>query len=188
MVSLSGDFARAGDCPATTYRKYDDGYLVRSMTYQDAAVVQRWYSAMGIISKFDLDIALSVFPSSLRGFYIGEFEGQVVASAVRLPWGDDVCYGSYYYVDAPHRSRGFGTRLRDEVAREHIGHKLLCIDAVEGKVAEKNEQTFGYHSAFKSGRFQCIAKSSYNLQKTTLTILPVSYLFVRFSRNQSINC
>jgi len=163
----------AGYDPATVYRKYDDGYVVRSMTLQDAAVVRSWYITRKVISKYDLDITLSVFPSSLRGFYIGEFEGQVVASAVRLPWGDNICFGAYYYVDTAYRSRGFGTRLRDEVAREHVGNKLLCIDAVLGKVAEDNALKFGYHSAFKTGRFQGIAKSSYSINQT-LTILSVS--------------
>jgi len=165
---------RAGDGPVTVYRKYDDGYVVRSMTLEDVAVVRSWYVARKVISKYDFDITLSVFPSSLRGFYIGEFEGQVVATAVRLPWGDNICFGAYYFVDEAYRSRGFGTRLRDEVAREHVGNKLLCIDSVLGKVADDNARKFGYHSAFESGRFQCTARSSYSISKTALTILPVS--------------
>jgi GNAT superfamily N-acetyltransferase len=164
----------AGDASVTIYRQYDDGYIVRSMTHEDASVVQRWYAGMGTVSQFDLNVALSVFPASMRGFYIGEFEGKVVASAVRLPWGDDICYGSYYYVDKPYRSRGFGTRLRDEVAREHVGTKTLCVDAVMGKVAENNQHKFGYREAFKTGRFQCTAKSSYASSEKPVKILPVS--------------
>lgn len=172
-MTSSGDQV-AADAPVTIYRRYDDGYIVRSMGRDDAAVVQGWYSTMGIVSKHDLDITLSVFPSSLKGFYIGEFEGRVVASAIRLPWGEDILYGSYYYVDKPYRSRGFGTRLRDEVAREHVGTRTLCVDAVMGKVVDNNEQKFEYRAAFKTGRFLGTAKASYPITKPTPIILPVS--------------
>lgn len=151
----------AGDAPITVYRTFSDGYVVRSMRAADAAIVQRWYCGMGIICRHDLDTALQVFPASMRGFYIGEFEGRVVASAVRLPWGDDVCYGSYYYVDKPYRAKGFGTRLRDEVAFEHVGARKLCVDAVLGRVADTNRAKFGYKDAFKTGRFVVKAQPSY---------------------------
>ncbi len=69
---------------------------------------------MGIISRADLDVCMEVFPPG-PGFYIGEKDGEVIASAVRLPWGAGVYYGSMYYVAKPHRGKGYGTRLRDQV-------------------------------------------------------------------------
>ncbi len=45
----------------------------------------------------------------------GEKDGEVVASAIRIPWGSGIYFGSYYYVDERHRGKGYGTRLRDEV-------------------------------------------------------------------------
>jgi GNAT superfamily N-acetyltransferase len=173
MSSASNETATV-DAPVTVYRRYDDGYIVRSMTRQDSITLQRWYAALVIGSKYDLDVALSAFPASSRGFYIGEFQGEIVACAVRLPWGDDVCYGSYYYVDKPHRGRGYGTRLRDEVAREHVGNRKLCIDAVIGKVSDDNEKKFGYRPSFKSARFRGVAKPSCEQSITVASVLPVS--------------
>ncbi len=69
---------------------------------------------MGIISKADLDVCLEVYPPG-PGFYVGELDGEVVASAIRIPWGNGVYYGSYYYVAEKCRGKGYGTRLRDQV-------------------------------------------------------------------------
>ncbi len=44
------------------FKRYDDGYIVRRMTAQDAKIVQEWYSDMGIDSKYDLHIALNSYP------------------------------------------------------------------------------------------------------------------------------
>ena len=148
------------------YKTYDDGYIVRSMTPEDGKIVQMWYTGMGKISRYDLDVCLEVFPPEKKGFYIGEFDGQVVASAVRLPWSDmgkeegDVFYGSYYYVAKDFRGKGFGTRLRDQLAVEHwkVGKNVLVIDAVPGKVTENNEKKFGYIFKWVTQRYSCKAK------------------------------
>ena len=107
------------------------------------------------MSRYDLDVTFTNFPPG-RGFYIGEYQGVVVASCVRLHWGDDVFYGSYYYVKKEYRGKGFGTRMRDDVAYGHVieaGGKL-CIDAVTtGSVAKKNVTKFGYHKAWMTNRF-----------------------------------
>jgi len=149
------------------YRRYDDGFLVRRMTRDDASIVQGWYGGMGGTSLFDLDIALEVFPPD-QGFYIGEYEGKVVASAIRIPWGKDkdVFYGSYYYVDATYRGKGFGTRLRDEVAREYVGSSILCVDAVLGKVAANNRAKFGYKDGFETARYHGKAITDVNTTST----------------------
>ncbi|KAI0209223.1 hypothetical protein LSAT2_006112 [Lamellibrachia satsuma] len=84
---------------------------------------------------------------------------QVVASAIRIPWSDRVYYGSLYYVAKTHRRRGYGTRLRDQVAREHVGNNILAIDAVLGKVADDDVNKFDYVSAsFFTRRVQVVVR------------------------------
>ena len=138
------------------FKVYDDGYIVRGMTPEDAKIVQEWYSGMGVISPYDLDVVLASFPPGGRGFYIGEYQGVVVSSCVRLPWGGGAFYGSYYYVHEDYRGKhGFGTRLRDEVAYGHVqeaGGKL-CVDAVTGSVAKKNTLKFHYNEAWVTARY-----------------------------------
>ena len=104
-----------------------------------------------------MDVTLSSFPEDSQGFYIGEYEGKAVASAIRIPWGK-VYYGSYYYVDESCRGKGFGTRLRDEVARDYVGKNICCIDAMLGSVTEKNLAKFGYIVGYKTGHYSATAK------------------------------
>ena len=146
-----------------TLKEYADGYVVRIMTPSDAKIVQEWHQGIEKISRYDLDICLRIYPSG-HGFYIGEYKDEVVASAIRIPWGDNLFYGSYYYVNVKSRGLGFGTRLRDEVARAYVGDSMLCVDAMLGKVAHKNEEEFGYKSAFKTGRFHCAARADVGIQ------------------------
>ena len=141
------------------FKTYEDGYVVRAMTPSDGKIVQKWYSALGNISRYDLDVALNTYPRG-RGFYIGEYEGKVVASFVSVPWGNGVYYGSYYYVDENYRGRGFGTRLRDEVCYGHLleDNGKLYIDALEGPGAKKNVTKFGYVESFITRRYGGEAK------------------------------
>ncbi len=111
----------------------------------------------------------------------GELYGQVIASAIRIPWSDNIFYGSLYFVEKEFRRNGYGTRLRDQVAREYVGKHILCIDAVMGKVAETNKK-HGYMERFKTARFQAEAKESYNIQFVDGEIVPVS-----FSLTKTIN-
>jgi len=144
---------------AEVFKTYDDGYRVRAMTSSDAKIVENWYAQMGTLSPYDLDVTLRVFPRG-RGFYIGEYEGKVVASCIRIPWGNGVYYGSYYYVHEDYRCKGFGTRLRDQVAYGHVleANGKLCVDSIEGPVAEKNVSKFGYEAAFVTRRYCGVAK------------------------------
>ncbi|KAK2160125.1 hypothetical protein NP493_1667g00001 [Ridgeia piscesae] len=128
------------------------------MTPTDFHVVVEWYGDMGSTSRYDLATTFASFPPG-RGFYIGELDGEVIASAIRIPWSERVYYGSLYYVAESHRGRGFGTRLRDQVAREHVGENMLAVDAVLGKVADINRTKFGYVAAsFLTRRMQAVVR------------------------------
>ncbi len=83
-----------------------------------------------------------------------------MSSCVRIHWGK-IVYGSYYYVSEAHRGAGYGTRLRDVVARGHVADKILVVDSVQGSVAKKNIDKFGYkYSGFNTARFKGVAKQS----------------------------
>ena len=116
-------------------------------------------------------MALSVFPPEDEGFYIGEYNGKPVGSVIRIPWGN-IFFGSYYYVDEKYRGKGFGTRIRDEVARKYVGEKPCCIDAVLGTVTQRNLTKFGYILGPKTGHFHGIAKRK--VVQSSITIKKVS--------------
>ena len=65
---------------------------------------------MGAISPYDLAIAYTTCPDR-SGFVVGELNGVVVGSAVRVPWGDNILYGSLFYVEEKLRGSRFGKKL-----------------------------------------------------------------------------
>lgn len=77
---------------------------------------------------------------------MGEIDGVAVASAFRAAVAKGIFFGSYYYVKKEYRKRGFGTRLRDQVAREHVGNNILVVDATDDSKTA-NETKFGYIKA-----------------------------------------
>ena len=52
--------------------------IIRDMTEDDVPIVQKWWNDIDIISKFDLDIALKVFPKDNRGCYTAENNWKMV--------------------------------------------------------------------------------------------------------------
>lgn len=140
---------------STVYKTWDDGFVVRAMTEADALVAQQWYCGICPTSN-DLLVALRAHQKHHQGgFYVGDYQGELVASAIRIPWTDTVFYGSYFYVLEKHRRAGFGRRLRDDVATPYVGDKVLCIDAHDD-LLEMNKRK-GYTEGFRVRRFQGIA-------------------------------
>ena len=121
------------------------------MTKEDAKTVQKWYTGMGKISRYDLDIALEVFPRH-QGFLIGEYQGEVVASFVVLKCADHCYYRSLLYVEPRMRGKGFANRLREDVLMEITGADMLALDAVLD-VADANESIGGYTTGWLTRRF-----------------------------------
>mgnify|MGYP001544937748 CR=1 FL=1 len=128
------------------YKEYDDGFVVRRMMREDAKIVQKWYSGL-CPTSCDLDIMLACYPDDQPGFYMGDYKGEVVASAMRIPVCDGVFYGSYYYVDDKHRGKGFGKRIRDDISMKHVGDNYLVVDA-HAELEEMNQRR-GFTSGFK---------------------------------------
>ena len=131
----------------TVCKSWEDGFVVRSMTEADAQIAQQWYCGICPTAN-DLLVALRVHSKHHNGgFYVGEYQGELVASAIRIPWTNNVCYGGFFYVVEKHRQAGFGKRLRDDVATPYVGDKILCIDAHDN-LLEMNKRK-GYTEGFK---------------------------------------
>lgn len=160
---------------STIFRVFDDGYTVRSMTPSDTAIAQQYMVSIGIaIPPSDLPMLLDLYPPGSRGFYVGEFEGQVVASVLQVPWGGNVLYVGCFFVDEKFRRRGFGSRLLNVVAREHAGNATVVLDAVEGWVGG-TYQSWGFKEVYKLEFFRGVAQSTYDhLDSFDGMIQPVS--------------
>ena len=121
------------------------------MTLEDAKIVQNWYTGMGATSIYDLNVTMSIWPR-IPGFYVGEIDGEVVASVIRVRCADNIFYGSMYYVDSKYRGQSLGYRLRYQVAGEHIGENILTVDAVLDTIGWRLPD-LGYTYVYKTKRF-----------------------------------
>jgi len=66
------------------YRQWDDGYLVRRMTRNEGQQVFKWYRDLDLVLSVDLELALDIRGDNtdVDGFYVGELNGEMVASLV----------------------------------------------------------------------------------------------------------
>ena len=110
------------------FKRWKDGYSVRSMTPEDAKLVQQWICDRFYAISFDLELIMDVYPR-IPGFYIGEIDGEVVASCVWVRCAHNIFYGCKYYVDPRFRGKGLGHRIKDDVAMGHIGSNIQLADA-----------------------------------------------------------
>ena len=131
------------------YRQWDDGLVVRRMTRQDAEQVISWWSA-SCATSVDLQVVLDVRgdDTDVDGFYVGELNGEMIASKLEFAVADGLSYGSMFYVDERYRSSGVGRRIND-VARdvtERTSRNTVGIDA-HRELEEMNIKR-GYKTAF----------------------------------------
>jgi len=145
------------------YRQWDDGFVVRGMTEQDAQKVISWYSSI-CATSVDLQVVLDVCGDDVSGCYVGELDGEVVSSTIELTVGDGLSYGSLVYVDERHRNSGLGRRIMD-VARdvtENTSPNIVGIDA--HSELEEMYQRRGYKTAFAvtlyAGRVEPLSDAS----------------------------
>lgn len=130
----------------TVYKKWDDGFFVRSMTSSDAKIVQSWYNKICPTGS-DLEIALDICGSSGKFFFVGELNGEVIASIANVPVGDDgLLYCSCFYVEEKYRKYGYGRRINDEVAAAAVGDAVLALDSHDELEAMQKRR--GCSSAF----------------------------------------
>ncbi|KAI0227448.1 hypothetical protein LSAT2_022098 [Lamellibrachia satsuma] len=165
------------------YKRWDDGFVVRKMTRDDTPLIQGWFADI-CPTSCDLDVALRAYPLDTTGFYVGELDGEVVASAIRIPVCEGIYYGSYYYVEKKYRSKGFGRRIRDDVAAAHVGKNILCIDA-HSDLEEMNRR-HGYHTAFNvtlySGTFRPSGEKRSDAKLVKLVDMPFDALIAYDNR------
>jgi len=122
----------ADSVKSRVYREWDDGFVVRRMTRQDAEKVISWYSTI-CATSVDLQVVLDVCEddANVDGFYVGELNGETVASTVEFAVGDGLSYGSMIYVDERYRNSGLGRRIMDVASdvTDRTSCNIVGIDA-----------------------------------------------------------
>ena len=86
------------------YRRWDDGFVVRRMRRDEEPQVIRWFDSTAPKSV-DLRVTLDMRGDdvSVHDFFVGELNGELVASAVVMSIADDLKFAGLLYVVEKYR-------------------------------------------------------------------------------------
>ena len=101
----------------------DDGFTMRRMTRAELDTAVEWAAAEGW--NPGLGDATAFWAADPEGFFVGELDGELVASISIVRYADRRSFLGFYIVRPDQRGRGFGWRLWEFARRE-------VADAVNG--------------------------------------------------------
>ena len=130
------------------YQRWDDGFVVRRMRKDEVPQIIKWIGSLIPVSV-DLDIILDMRGEDVDGFYVGELNGELIASVIEMPLADDLRYVGYVYVDERYRRKGFARRLittSHDVATCRSWDGIVSLDALQ--YVESMYEKFDYKTAF----------------------------------------
>ena len=138
------------------YQRWDDGFVVRRMRREESQQVVKWIGADRSVS-YDLEVLLEVRgeDADVDGFYIGELNGEAVASLVVAPVVDDVRYLGFLYVVDRLRRSGFARRMivaARNVERRRNFDGVVCLTT--RSCMESMYVKFDYETTARLTRYQ----------------------------------
>jgi len=138
------------------YRRWDDGFVVRRMKKGEEQQVIGWFGSIEAMPS-DLELAIDMRGDyiDVDSFYVGELNGEMIASLVQTPIADDLVYVSAIYVDERHRKLGLTRRMintAQEVEERKNRIATSVLDSYEHLVSVYEK--FGYRSAAKTTTYQ----------------------------------
>jgi len=137
------------------YERWDDGFVIRRMTREDAQQVLKWIGAIRPVCH-ELNVLLEIRGDSVDedGFYVGELNGELVGSVVLAQIADDLHYLGFVYVVEQHRGSGFARQLittANDVQRRRNWNGIACLNTKQS--GEKMYEKFDYKTFRKWTRY-----------------------------------
>jgi len=169
-----------GTSHTEVYQRWDDGFVFREMRLHEGQQVNEMVGAARPISC-ELNILLEMLEegSHVDGFYVGELDGEVVASLVVTQISDDVKYIGLLSVAERLRGSGIGRTIMD------AGHKvtlpswngIFCFST--GASMESIFERQSYRTTAKLTAYQGIVSNSvYNLNTAGADVKLVTGLYI----------
>jgi len=160
---------------SNVYQRWDDGFLIRRMRQDEEVQVRNWWSEAGPVPA-DLEIALDMRgdDAATHGFYVGELNGEMVASLSETRIADDLGYIGHIYVVEQFRKAGFAGRMITlaHSVRQADGDGILALDAPI--YLESLYNKFGYKTAFEETLYLGTVSSGENRDDHGTNITEVS--------------
>jgi len=128
------------------YERWDDGFVIRRMTREDAQQVLKWIGAIRPVCH-ELYVLLEIRGGSVDedGFYVGELNGELVGSVVLAQIAEDLHHRGFLYVVEQHRGSGFAKRLTataNDVQRRRNWNGIVCLNTAVAR--EQMYEAFDY--------------------------------------------
>ena len=157
------------------YQRWDNGFMVRRIRLDEEAQVLEWWGALATMSV-DLQITLDMRgdDADVDGFYVGELNGEMVASLVETQVADDLRYIGYIYVDKRYRRRGYARRMMTathDIGRRRNWTRIISLDALE--YVESMYEKYDYKTAFRSTSFEGTVPASVSQKRHGTNIIEV---------------
>jgi len=92
------------------YQRWDDGFVMRRMRSDENQQVIKWFGAEYPIC-YEMKVLMEMRGENVDDFYVGELNGEMVASLITVPTDDDLSYCGLLYVAELHRRSGFARRM-----------------------------------------------------------------------------
>lgn len=124
-------------------------YTIRRMKLHDLTVAIEWAGAEGWNpGRHDLK---SFYAADPNGFFLGEYEGNAVATFSAVAYDASYGFVGFYIVHPDFRGRGFGLKIWN-AGLDYLGKRTIGLDGVVAQQA--NYQRSGFSLLYRNVRYQ----------------------------------
>ncbi len=124
-------------------------YTVRTMTSQDVKTAIDWAAAEGW--NPGIGDAESFYAADPSGFFIGEVDGEAVATLSAVKYGSSFGFMGFYIVKPGYRGKGYGIQIWN-AGIEYLAGRNIGLDGVLEQ--QENYKKFGFKFAYRNIRYE----------------------------------
>ncbi|MFO0843849.1 MAG: GNAT family N-acetyltransferase [Gemmataceae bacterium] len=124
---------------------------VRHLTRGEVSLLRDWPNSEGW--NPGLHDAAVFYDADPDGFFVGELDGQPVATVSGVAYGDSFGFVGLYICRPEHRGRGFGLWVFQEAMR-YLGDRNVGLDGVVAQ--QDNYRKSGFHHCYDNVRYQAV--------------------------------
>ncbi len=127
-----------------------NAFVIRTMTKTEVNLAVDWAAAEGW--NPGLHDAECFYAADPNGFFLGELDGQPVATASAVIYDDSFAFLGFYIVKPECRDRGFGSQLTRAIL-SYVGNRNTGLDGVI-QMYQKYEREMGFSFAYRNVRYE----------------------------------